>query len=76
MLGERGAGVVVRVLDKADLAVSGVKVMLLPTRLAWVPAREDRGCIISLSQAGVTSRLGNVRFSGYLRAHHRTHQDG
>ena len=57
--------VVVRVLDKADLAVSGVKVMLLAdpaglganTRGSWLHQQAFR-------QQGVTSRLGNVRFSG------------
>ena len=65
VLGERGARVVVRVLDKADLAVSGVKVMLLAdpaglganTRGSWLHHQAFR-------QQGVTSRLGNVRFSG------------
>ena len=65
VLGERGARVVVRVLDKADLAVSGVKVMLLAdpaglganTRGSWLHHQAFR-------QQGVTSRLGSVRFSG------------
>lgn len=65
VLGERGARVVVRVLDKADLAVSGVKVMLLAdpaglgtnTRVSWLHHQAFR-------KQGVTSRLGNVRFSG------------
>jgi hypothetical protein len=52
-------------LDKADLAVSGVKVMLLAdpaglganTRGSWLHHQAFR-------QQGVTSRLRNIRFTG------------
>lgn len=65
VLRERGASVVVHVLDSADMAVSGVTVTLLAdpaglgndTRGSWLHFRGFR-------QQGVTSRLGNVRFTG------------
>ena len=65
ILGDQGASVVVQVLDKADLAVYGVTVMLLAdpaglgadTRGSWLHHQAFR-------KQGVTSRLGNVRFSG------------
>lgn len=64
-LGERGAVVVVHVLDKADTAASDVRVMLLAdpsgvgddARGSWLHHRAFR-------QRGFTSRLGNVRFTG------------
>ncbi|MDE2758288.1 MAG: carboxypeptidase-like regulatory domain-containing protein, partial [Acidobacteriota bacterium] len=65
VLGAPGASVVVQVLDKADVAVSGVTVMLLAdpaglgtdTRGSWLHHRAFR-------QRGLTSSLGNVRFTG------------
>ena len=65
VLGNRGASVVVQVLDNADGAVSDVTVLLLAdpaglgndTRGSWLHPRGFR-------RQGVTSQLGNVRFSG------------
>ena len=65
VLGERGAVVVVQVLDKADMAASDVRVVLLAdpaglgtdTRGSWLHHRAFR-------QRGLTSSLGNVRFTG------------
>lgn len=65
VLGERGAVVVVHVLDKADTAASDVRVMLLAdpagvgadARGSWLHHRAFR-------QRGFTSRMGNVRFTG------------
>ncbi|MDE2962658.1 MAG: carboxypeptidase-like regulatory domain-containing protein [Acidobacteriota bacterium] len=65
VLGERGAVVVVNVLDKADTAVSDVRVMLLAdpagvgadARGSWLHHRAFR-------QKGFTSNMGNVRFTG------------
>jgi hypothetical protein len=64
-LGERGASVVVQVLDKADRAVADIRVILLAdpadlgddARGSWLHPRAFR-------QRGVTSRLGNIRFTG------------
>ena len=65
VLGAQGASVVVQVLDKADVAVSGVTVMLLAdpaglgsdTRGSWLHHRAFR-------RRELTSSLGNVRFTG------------
>ena len=68
-LGERGAVVVVSVLDKSDTAASDVGVMLLAdpagvradARGSWLHHRAFR-------QKGFTSSMGNVRFTGVPRA--------
>ena len=65
VLGERGAVVVVQVLDTADRAVADVGVILLAdpagvgadARGSWLHHRAFR-------QNGFTSSMGNVRFSG------------
>ena len=65
VLGARGATVVVQVLDNADRAVSDVTVLLLAdpaglgndTRGSWLHPRGFR-------RQGVTSQLGNIRFTG------------
>ena len=65
VLGERGATVVAGLVDKAGNPVSGAGVMLLadPAGLA----AEARGSWLhhrAFRQRGVTSALGNVRFTG------------
>ena len=65
VLGDRGATVVVQVLDSADRAVSDVTVLLLAdpagrgndTQGSWLHPRDFR-------RQGVTSQLGNIRFTG------------
>ena len=65
VLGERGAVVVVHVLDMIDGAASDVRVLLLAdpagvgvdARGSWLHHRAFR-------QVGFTSRMGNVRFTG------------
>ena len=65
VLDQRGAGVVVQVLDKADRVIADAAVTLLAdpagmgadARGSWLHYRAFR-------QRGVTSRLGNVRFRG------------
>lgn len=65
VLGERGAVVVVHVLDKADRAASDVRVLLLADPAA--AGADARGSWLhhrALRQRGYTSSMGNVRFSG------------
>ena len=65
VLGKPGATVVVGLVDKAGNAVSGAGVMLLADP-AGLPA-EARGSWLhhrAFRQRGVTSALGNVRFTG------------
>ena len=65
VLGKPGATVVVGLVDKAGNPVSGAGVMLLADP-AGLPA-EARGSWLhhrAFRQRGVTSSLGNVRFSG------------